>query len=490
MKLPTVKLIINGYKSLIVMAIISLTLASMSDVTGQPASKPRGPNGLYPRAPDTIPGTLPEMRDPSYWISKLENPEKVIMTTAQIQARNSEFFKRMNNFSTLDSNLRKQITQELASRPGLISSKPNLNSMSGEDISSLTTDMVDKEIKFLTRRRFGNILGNEYSPAEIKSVQDEMAFTAIPKQIKVQTGISVSDTRLRIVPETRFDFVGYNGLAGWDMWNFDIVPIGSHIEILHASKSGGSLFVLTEKGLGWINSQDVALCSVEELNKYLNDKNFVICTGDRIPYYSDANCRFASGWFRMGDRLPVKNNNARLVQVPTRMMNGNLLIQEAWLATDADVSKGYLPYTRKNIVNQVFKLQDNLYDWTGGFFGRDHATQLRDIFAVFGFKLPQMGGMISAYNANPKFIYPKEGKEAQYKAILANDPFTTIQTCSSGHSQLYLGNYKGEPIVFDTHGYRFNDKNGTELTIRRANVGNMAFPDYFLKQYFSFVELK
>jgi hypothetical protein len=278
--------------------------------------------------------------------------------------------------------------------------------------------------------------------------------------------------------------------VGWDMWNLDIVPIGSPVQILHTSKTGGFLFVLSEKGYGWINSEEVAFSSKVEIDNFNNARDFIICTGDKVPYYSDSNCTYVSGWFRMGDRLPVKDNNLRLIQVPTRQMNGKFLVQDAWLKPDADIHKGYLPFSRKNVVVEAFKFLDNIYDWTGGWYGRDHATALRDIFTVFGFKFPSMGGLLSAYSNKSRFVYPKEGKDGQYKAILSNEPFLTLQVCSSGHSQLYLGNYNGVPIVFDTHGYRYTDKNGNELVIRRCNVGTVSLPDYFLKQNVTFVELK
>ena len=467
-----------------------LIIVHSSNLHAQTANKPRLPNSLYLRAPDTIPGTLPQMRDPSYWIAKMKDPDKVVLTLTEIEARNKAYFLRMNNFSKLDSNLSTQISQALMSRPGVLASIPDLNSKTPTEISAMTADMIGKEIKMLTKRHYGNILGNEYSAQEVKALEDEMAFKKIGNPIKVRSGITVEDCRLRIIPALRYEYVGYSNLAGWDMWNFDIVPIGSKVQILHVSKTGGFLFVLTEKGLGWINSEKIAFCSNDEIDKFRNTKDFVICTGDRIPYYSDSNCTYVSGWFRMGDRLPFRNNNSRLIEVPTRRIDGNLLIQDAWLTPDSDVSKGYLPYTRKNVVIESFKLLDNIYDWTGGWYGRDHATQLRDIFSVFGFKLPSMGGLLSAYSASSIFIYPKEGPEAQYKAILSKEPFITFLICSSGHSQLLLGDSNNVPIVFDTHGYRYNDKDGSELLIRRANVGTITFPDYFLKQTMTFVELK
>ena len=112
----------------------------------------------------------------------------------------------------------------------------------------------------------------------------------------------------------------------------------------------------------------------------------------------------------MGDRLPLAEadeNNQRQILVPVRKTNGEFVTEEAWLATDADVHVGYLAYTRINIVTQSFKLLDNFYDWTGGWFGRNHATSLRDIFSTFGFELPSNGVFLAQFNNIIKLV-PKE----------------------------------------------------------------------------------
>ena len=55
------------------------------------------------------------------------------------------------------------------------------------------------------------------------------------------------------------------------------------------------------------------------------------------------------------------------------------------------------------------------------------------------------------------------GKESQYKAIMEKEPFTTIQITGT-HSQLNLGEYKGIPYVFDTHGYGYKEEDGKKLS--------------------------
>jgi hypothetical protein len=86
-------------------------------------------------------------------------------------------------------------------------------------------------------------------------------------------------------------------------------------------------------------------------------------------------------------------------------------------------------------------------------------------------------------------MYATTPKDKQFQTILAHDPFVTLQICSGGHSQLFLGNYNGTPIVYDTHGYSYVD-NGREVDVRRSNVGSVEFPGYFLKEDVIFITLK
>ncbi|MFC1485771.1 hypothetical protein ACFL55_01945, partial [Candidatus Latescibacterota bacterium] len=261
--------------------------------------------------------------------------------------------------------------------------------------------------------------------------------------------------------------------------------------VLNASRTGGYLFVLSPEGCGWILTEDIAFGAAQTLKSYAGSRNFVVCTGDMVPFYSDESCTFVSGWFRMGDRIPLASGgNPRVIDAPYRRMNGEFATEWAWLKPDAEISVGYLPYTRRNIVETGFKMLGNPYDWTMGWFGRNHETTLRDLFACFGFALPFNAELFTFMVDNTRVVRPAEGKEAQYKAILANEPFVTIQTCGGGHSQLFLGEYNGEPVVLDTHGYQYTGDDGTVYFIRRLTVGDMSQPDYFLKTNFSFVELK
>ena len=171
------------------------------------------------------------------------------------------------------------------------------------------------------------------------------------------------------------------------------------------------------------------------------------------------------------------------------MTKGRLIFGSAWLQEDADVSIGCLLYTRRNIVETAFKLLDDPYDWTGGWFGRNHETTYRDIFACFGFELPFHGALFTHFGSNEKVTDPKSDKQEQYRMILSNEPVMTLQSCG-GHAQLFLGEYDGKPIVFDQHGYNYEDEDGNILEVRRCCIGDLRLPAYFLTRPVTFLELK
>ena len=464
---------------------------------------------FYNRAPDTLPGLNPEMNDPSWWIARMDNPDEVILTPAEIQSRNTRYAKRMakpDRFEGIDPE-RVPKEKDLNRWPGRLIVMPDLPALSASELSRVIRTEVQHDIDFIEGKymkdiegleyveaqSFGDILGMAYSSGEIADLVAEMAIDAVPSRPELKNGITVCDALLRVVPSLTPDQVGLmeNGKTRWDVWNVNLVRIASPVTILHVSASGGHLFVLCSEGYGWIKTEDIAFCSSSELREFSATDNFVVCTGDRVAVYTDSDCRYATRWFRMGDRLPTSSSgDKRRVKLPSRAANGSLVVDTAWLAGDAAVSFGYLPYTSRNIVTTAFTMLGNRYDWTMAWLGRNHETTLRDLFACFGFDLPFNAELFTFYGDNTRVVMPDEGRDAQFRAIMANEPFVTIQTCGGGHSQLYLGEYKNKPVVLDTHGYGYEGDDGKYYEVRRLVVGEMSLPAYFLKTPFTFLELK
>jgi len=309
--------------------------------------------------------------------------------------------------------------------------------------------------------------------------------------VVLRDGITVRASRLRNVPALLPLMVGTNDLGShrWDRWGIALLQIGSPVTVIHRSKTGEFCLVQCAIGYGWLRSDDIAFGDRKEIAAFADPKDFVISTEDRTMFYSDESCEFASGFFMMGNKLPLADkSDPRRVVVPVRKTNGEFATEIAWLPKDADVHVGYLPYTRRNIVETAFKLLDDPYDWTGAWYGRNHETAYTDVFACFGFALPHRDPLFTFFGDNDTVVLPTAGKAEQFRVMLSHEPFVTLQSCGR-HAQLFLGEYNGEPIVFDMHGYGY-DENGTRMEVMRCNIGTLLMPEYFLQRNITFLELK
>ena len=476
----------TSMKQILILGCAVACLFPVSNAIGQ---------GAYPKAPLVLPETKSEWREPSYWISQMDNPDAVILTPDRIEQMNAAFSERIRRqepFADVSPDRVPNIR-----RDGFFLVAPDVFGMAPGEVAGFVREQIAGLISAIQRSRNGNAYGIAYDEAQKAAFVCEMAADAVPDEIVPLRGLVVKTTRVRTVPDpTPFD-IGLQGTGDrrYDMFNRSLAKIGQPVAVLFPSQSGEFLFTLTDRACGWVRAEDVALTDEAGANRFADPGRFVVCTGDRVMYYTDESCRIAAGAFAMGDRLPLAGNDDRQVRVPVRRANGQLAVETAWLRAGDQVSVGYLPYTRRNIVITAFALLDNYYDWTEGYLGRNHETTFCDIFACFGFELPWHGAMFTVYSGTEGSV-PK-GDESQlrsrFAAVLEHEPFVSMVTVPAGHTQLLLGQENGEPIVFDNHGYNYTTEEGETVMVKRTVVGTMSSPgltDYMLVQPLVFTELK
>lgn len=166
--------------------------------------------------------------------------------------------------------------------------------------------------------------------------------------------------------------------------------------------------------------------------------------------------------FTMGTKLPlVKPNelpdlirNRRLygnyvVKIPARNTAGQLEFIMVPIPISNDVTVGYLPYTRANIIRQAFKTQGDRYGWGGMLNGRDCSSLVMELNRCFGFKL--------ARNTDEQVI--SAGKTINFDGKSTADREKLLESLSPGaalffpgHEMLYLGEDSGYYYVFSALG--------------------------------------
>jgi hypothetical protein len=447
------------------------------------------PAELYRRAPDVLPGTLPEMRTAAYWVARMAKPDEVILDPAAIEHMNRAYEERVRSRDPFGGIARERVPDLTYWWPGFVLATPDFRQMSGAELAALARERIKLQVQYLRKQPWGNALGVEFAPWELERLEREMDAARIPDFIVPQRALVVRTSRLRNVPayEPGAAAVRETGKSRWEAWNVCLLRIATPVTVLHVSRAGEWLLVATGDAYGWAPSEDVAFGTDKEIAAFANPANFVVATGDRVPFYSDPACRYASGHLRLGDRAPRAAEGR--IKVPARWAGGRLAAAEAFLREDAAVHHGWLPYTRRNIVITALQLLDNMYDWSGAWLGRQHENTYRDIFAVFGFRLPWNGELFTIFGRNETVLPPGIPREEGIRAVLRNEPFVTLQA-SGNHAQLLLGEYEGRPITLDQHGYGYKDENGVDVEVRRCHINDLRLPAYFFKRKVTFLELR
>ena len=236
---------------------------------------------LYNRAPEALPGIPHPMRNPSYWIGRMEHPDEVILTPEAIKRMNGDYERRMASpdpFSGVDP-YRIPPSEALNQWPGRFITMPDIDAMTPERIAGIVREEIGRDIDFMRGRYillsspqiteisgrktgddieymseeylkrvpglpedfagqiYGNILGIQFGGRELDELELEMALDRVPDAVAVLDGITVRDARLRIVPTIKPEHIGHNGnwTPRWDIWNVNIVRIASPVSV-HATR--------------------------------------------------------------------------------------------------------------------------------------------------------------------------------------------------------------------------------------------------------------
>jgi len=160
--------------------------------------------------------------------------------------------------------------------------------------------------------------------------------------------------------------------------------------------------------------------------------------------------------------LPVEDSDGvRLkVLVPVAGTGGRAETRPVWL-TQGQAALMPLSATPVNVARTANQMMGQAYGWGGLDGKRDCSAATRDLLAPFGLWLPRN----SAAQAKSGSSMSLEGMtpEEKEQAILKNGvPYGTL-IWMPGHILLYIGQYKGHPIVFhNVWGMRTLEPNGTE----------------------------
>lgn len=385
--------------------------------------------------------------DAEYWQQKLVEGDKVLLSAAEIAARNIASFKQQAEMHPLSDIAAALTAQELTTRINQVSA-----------ISSAKRYYPD---------------GRQLDASDWQKYRQLLALDTIKASNTVQFGLVVKRSMLLAFPT--HDRV-YKHPDDVDLNRFQETGLfpAEPVAVLHQSRDQAWYLVQSFNYTGWLQAADVALGTREQVLAYAQQEPFLVVTGAKVQTaYTPSMPAISELQLDMGVRLPllsatevghnVHGQNpaaSHIVQLPIRQANGRLGFSPALIARSQDVQQGYLAFTSNNIINQAFKFLGERYGWGHDYNGRDCTGFVAEVYSSFGFKMPRNSSQQGkgSYGSNVRF---KQLQDIDLKKQQLHQAQVGDLLYLPGHVAMYLGQSDGQTfIIHDVHGLAY-DKTAT-----------------------------
>ena len=243
----------------------------------------------------------------------------------------------------------------------------------------------------------------------------------------------------------------------FDMFMYSTLPVGMPLLVVHASADGAWVFVETGLVSGWVPTEDTAVTDAPFRSRYENG-TYAVIVRDGVPLVDELGRYVTTG--SLGTMLPLSGGSGSSLRllVPVRDPQGRAVAVPVRVSPSDAVRKP-IPLTAKAAAEIGNRMMGQPYGWGGYLFNRDCSLAMRDLFVPFGVWLPRNS---SAQAKAWQYISFVKASPAGKEGIIKDEgvPFATLLWLR-GHITLYIGTYKGEPVMFhNIWGLRTNDGSG------------------------------
>jgi hypothetical protein len=404
---------------------------------------------LYFIAPTQLPDTTRKMKSPGFWIGLNKNPDKIIMTQDEINAFNEK------------------IRGELKSTCNILDFNENYDGI------HLKKSMINT-LKYFRKGIYYDSKNSIVTKSYFDNLEKLMNLKEISDKITPYYGVLTEYSNQKVFPADKSFYLEPKDVDFDELQNsgFDAC---TPLLILHESGDGGWVYAVTDITEGWFKKESIAFCSYEELKNYLQS-DFCVVISSKADIYLKDNLTDYIDNVRMGNKLlfsSFKNNVTAEILFPVKNGGGKLELVKAYVKS-SDISKKYLSYTPRIIIEQAFKLLNAPYGWGDMYGEQDCSRFIWEIFSTAGIKLPRnsraqgrAGLALGEFN--------KKSSIEEKLSILQDTPGGITILRLNGHIMLYLGMFENKPFaIHETWAYKQN-VNGIIFTrvINKVAVTNL-----------------
>ncbi|MBF0498810.1 MAG: SH3 domain-containing protein [Candidatus Riflebacteria bacterium] len=403
-----------------------------------------------------IPGVTQEMLESSFWVSRIPDPDRIVMSPIEIE--------RYNHRSLRECEMLKDLRIFRRVLPG-------------KEVRDMIASVSARPTK--TRYLTGKVVPDSY----YDSLNRALNLDSIPESVVIRFGITVKRTEMRAFPSSDRVF------SEPDDYEFDrfvetaLYPV-EPLAILHESADKKWFFVQAFNYRAWVPASDVALTDRKTLFSYLDTKDFLVVTGKGVfTGFNPFQPEISELQLDMGVRIPLASRDEipaeicgqhpagnYVVKLPARGKDGQLEWRLGLISRADDVRVGFLPLTKRNIIIQAFKFLGQRYGWGGMFNTRDCSAFIMDNFRSMGVMLPRNAGEQGKQALGVTYEIPENmDLDARKKLFDRLPPATPVYM--SGHAMLYLWKYEKDYfIIHDFAGFSAPDESGKLIRSKTRGV--------------------
>jgi len=385
-----------------------------------------GPKVLI--ASPLLPNVSPEMEKPEFWIKKIQNPGRLLLTSEEIQKMNEKNLKREGLFLCSVKDLKEEWTKE-------------------EILTLLNEDWEGfGRTEGIRYGRYGYPLQESFWNELQKNLNKE----SLEERNRMPFGLMVKRTDIRVFPTEELSMNTPTNYE-FDRFQHSSIAPGSLIGIYHLSKDRLWAYVQTSFIRGWIHTTAFAIAKEKsEVVDYEGAKERLVITGSFVKVFGDPSLHQIIFLAQMGTTFPMLSlpketgitEQCYVIQIPFREVDGGLSFRKGYIRRDEDVYQGFLSYTQENIARQAFKMLHQPYGWGEMFGARDCSRFIMDIFATFGILMPRNSKLQARVGVSLGQVEGMTIKEKQGVLDRAIPLATTLRL--PGHIMLYLGKDKSK----------------------------------------------
>jgi hypothetical protein len=397
------------------------------------------------------------MRSPGFWIAKIKKPDAVLLNGQEIEKLNSEFEE-----NKLVNNLTKFGTSYFA----------------GKNFGTSLKKTLAKYNKYKNEK-----LGAKNIKSALTKVSSNINFSSLNAPVAIQYGLAVKSSDLRIIPAT-IPLYSSKETEGLDRLQVTRLHLGEPLIVSYKTKDGKWFYVFAREAEGWMEASDIGFCNKETWNSLLKTNgaktktasDFVIVISAVADIYADEERTEFISYAQMGTRFTAEETKDNLVKIkmPSADNKGVLYFKEAFIGK-GDISRGYLKYSRRNVLEQAFKYLNTPYGWGGQDDFLDCSSFIKNVFSCFGINLPRnSAAQIHSTSMMKNISFFKEDDEKSKGAKIMGKALEGASLLYfPGHIMLYIGQANHQPYaIHSIWGYR--DKNDKNLyLINKTAVSGM-----------------